>query len=73
MPPDAEDKNSRPIEKGDDVWTRIRGGKHEGQVDDVVTTEQEAKDAGVKRPPKVREASGTRYVLRKCLRVIGTV
>ncbi|KAM0482349.1 hypothetical protein ACHAPX_002866 [Trichoderma viride] len=48
-----QDKDGKPIEEGDSVWTPIRGGKHEGEVEQVVTTEAEAKEANVKHPPKV--------------------
>ncbi|PON29874.1 hypothetical protein TGAM01_v201240 [Trichoderma gamsii] len=49
----VQDKEGKPIEEGDDVWTPIRGGKREGEVEQVVTTEEEAKEANVKHPPKV--------------------
>lgn len=49
----VQDKQGKPIEEGDDVWTPIRGGKREGEVEQVVTTEEEAKEANVKHPPKV--------------------
>ncbi|ODA82753.1 hypothetical protein RJ55_01262 [Drechmeria coniospora] len=51
--PQVKDKNSQPIEEGDHVWTRFRGGHREGQAEDIVTTEQEAREAQVKHPPKV--------------------
>ncbi len=53
MPTPVKDKDSIPIKEGDEVWTRIRGGKREGEVEGVVTSEAEAKEAGVKNPPKV--------------------
>lgn len=53
MPSSVKDKDGKPIEQGDSVWTRIRGGRHEGEVEQVATTGQEAKDANVKNPPKV--------------------
>ncbi|KAM0544717.1 hypothetical protein ACHAPJ_011704 [Fusarium lateritium] len=53
MAPQVEDKNADPINKGDHVWTRIRGGRHEGDVEMVVTTEKDAKNEDVKNPPKV--------------------
>jgi hypothetical protein len=52
----TKDKNSEPIEEGDQVWTRIRGGKHEGKVEKIVTTAEEAEEEGVKNPPKVRRS-----------------
>lgn len=30
--PDIQDKQGNPIQEGDHVWTRARGGKHEGNV-----------------------------------------
>lgn len=49
----VQDKHGEPIRLGDEVYTPIRGGKHQGNVEEIVTSEQEAKDAGVKNPPKV--------------------
>jgi hypothetical protein len=49
----VKDKEGEPINVGDSVWTPFRGGKHEGTVANVVTTEEEAKEEGVKNPPKV--------------------
>ena len=51
--PEASDKNGQPIHKGDEVWTKIRGGKREGAVEKIVTTEEEAQKENVKNPPKV--------------------
>ena len=56
MTPQVTDKNSEPIREGDHVYTRVRGGRHEGNVDQIVITEEEAQEAGVKNPPKVRRA-----------------
>lgn len=53
MPGDIRDKDGQSIKAGDEVWTKARGGKHEGTVDKVVTTEAEAERSGVKNPPKV--------------------
>lgn len=53
MPSPVKDKAGKPIEHGDHVWTRIRGGRREGDVEQVATTDQEAKDANIKNPPKV--------------------
>ncbi|KUI72103.1 hypothetical protein VM1G_07939 [Cytospora mali] len=53
MPAVIKDKDGQPIKEGDKVWTKARGGKHEGIVDRVVTTEAEAEEIGVKNPPKV--------------------
>lgn len=56
MPADIKDKDGQPIKEDDEVWTKARGGKHEGVVDKVVTTEAEAEKSGVKNPPKVSSA-----------------
>ncbi|KAF2184451.1 hypothetical protein K469DRAFT_709213 [Zopfia rhizophila CBS 207.26] len=56
MPPKEEQvlsKQGEPIEEGDHVYTKIRGGRHEGDVEKIVTTEEEAKKENVKNPPKV--------------------
>ncbi|KAJ6566928.1 hypothetical protein B0H19DRAFT_940677 [Mycena capillaripes] len=53
MPQQIRDKNKQPIKEGDEVWTKMRGGKREGTVDKIVRTESEAEEAGVKHPPKV--------------------
>jgi len=56
LAPQVTDKNSEPIREGNHVYTRVRGGRHEGSVEQIVMTEPEAKEAGVKNPPKVRRA-----------------
>lgn len=53
MPDQVKDKKGNPIHEGDTVFTKIRGGKREGQVDEIVTTKEEAKEKDVKNPPKV--------------------
>ena len=56
MPSDStelKDKNNEPIHEGDHVFARSRGGRHEGNVEKVVTSEEEAGKEGVKHPPKV--------------------
>ncbi|KAH7465307.1 hypothetical protein FOMA001_g17225 [Fusarium oxysporum f. sp. matthiolae] len=53
MASNVEDKNAESISKGDHVWTRIRGGRHEGDVERIVTTEKDAEKEEVKNPPKV--------------------
>lgn len=63
MPSEFKDKNSEPVKEGDQVWTAIRGGKREGEVDKVVTTEKQAKDEGVKHPPKVGVPDGESLIL----------
>ncbi|KIR63585.1 hypothetical protein I314_02989 [Cryptococcus bacillisporus CA1873] len=50
----VQDKQGQNIEVGDTVYTPYRGGKHEGQVADIVTTKEEADEKGVKNPPKAR-------------------
>ena len=59
MPSEVKDRNSQPIKDGDHVWTAFRGGHREGDVDRIVRSEKEAKEAGVKNPPKV----GSNYEL----------
>ncbi|KAK7178275.1 hypothetical protein PSPO01_15677 [Paraphaeosphaeria sporulosa] len=46
-------KQGQPIEEGDHVYTKIRGGRHEGDVEKIVISEQEAKEEDLKNPPKV--------------------
>ena len=53
MPEQVKDKHDEPIKKGDEVYTRIRGGRHEGEVDKIVTSQAQAEKEGVKNPPKV--------------------
>ncbi|KAG4424243.1 hypothetical protein IFR04_002647 [Cadophora malorum] len=53
MSANVEDKKGNAIDEGDRVWTKIRGGKREGEVEGIVTTEEEAKKENVKNPPKV--------------------
>jgi len=47
------DKKGEPIEVGDHVYTKIRGGRREGDVEQIVETQDEAQKADVKNPPKV--------------------
>ncbi|KAJ5370063.1 uncharacterized protein N7496_006155 [Penicillium cataractarum] len=47
------DKHGNAIHEGDYVFTRIRGGSHEGKVQEIVTDEQRAEETEVKHPPKV--------------------
>ncbi|OCK75086.1 hypothetical protein K432DRAFT_419983 [Lepidopterella palustris CBS 459.81] len=46
-------KQGEPIHENDHVYTKIRGGRHEGDVEQIVTTQQEAEREGVKNPSKV--------------------
>lgn len=50
------DKTGEPIKEGDHVYTKIRGGRHEGDVEKIVTSNSEAEKEGVKNPPKVCSA-----------------
>ena len=50
---EIKDKQGEPIHKGDTVWTPFRGGKRQGTAEKIVTTEAEARQEGVKNPPKV--------------------
>jgi len=53
---DIADKKGEQIEVGDHVYTKFRGGRHEGEAEKIVHDESEAKDfkgIQVKNPPKV--------------------
>jgi len=52
MASQVEDKKGNAIDEGDRVFTKIRGGKREGEVEEIVTTQEEAKRENVKSPPK---------------------
>lgn len=73
MSGEVYDKQGNPIEVGDEVVTKMRGGKRQGVVcihlslrdtiwswqeswkaEDIVMSEEEAKEKGVKHPPKVK-------------------
>ncbi|OQU95389.1 hypothetical protein CLAIMM_01606 [Cladophialophora immunda] len=47
---DIKSKGGAPIEEGDTVSTPYRGGKHEGQVEQIITSDEQAGEAlqGVK-------------------------
>ncbi|KAL1994583.1 hypothetical protein VTN49DRAFT_2053 [Thermomyces lanuginosus] len=47
------DKQGEPINEGDFVRTRYRGGEHKGEVDRIVMDEKGAQEEGVANPPKV--------------------
>ncbi|KAJ4392678.1 hypothetical protein N0V85_006886 [Neurospora sp. IMI 360204] len=56
MPSDLKDKNSEPIHVGDHVFTHSHGGnrgRHEGEVEKIVISKEEAEREGVQHPPKV--------------------
>lgn len=57
----VKDKKGEPIKEGDHVYTPIRGGRHEGDVEKVVMDDAAAEDEGVKNPPKVSTTS--KYVV----------
>lgn len=63
---DIVDKEGEPIEIGDEVATKMRGGKRTGVVADIVATQEEADRKGVKNPPKVlfEDQHGTSPPLR---------
>ena len=51
-----KDKEGKPIKEGETVSAKSRGGKHAGDVEAIVTNEDEASDHSdynVKNPPKV--------------------
>ena len=54
MPSGLKDKTGEGIREGDHVFARSRGGRHEGDVEKIVTSKEEADKEGVKHPPKVR-------------------
>jgi Hypervirulence associated proteins TUDOR domain len=45
--------NGKPINIGDTVSAKRRGGKQTGVVEQVITREEDAQVSGVQRPPKV--------------------
>ena len=49
----AKDNQSKPIEEGDQVRTKMRGGKHEGGAEKNVSAEKQAEKEDIKNPPKV--------------------
>jgi hypothetical protein len=56
---ETKDKNGEPINEGDHVFARSRGGRHEGEVEKIVTSKEEAEKEGVKHPPKVRSLTSS--------------
>ncbi|XHG05172.1 hypothetical protein AWENTII_008421 [Aspergillus wentii] len=52
----AQDKKSETIQEGDTVYTKYRGGSHEGEVERIVKDQAEAREEGVANPPKVVHA-----------------
>ncbi|RJE18921.1 hypothetical protein PHISCL_08739 [Aspergillus sclerotialis] len=48
----VKDKKGESIKEGDYVWTRYRGGSHEGEVEKVVMDQAGAREEGVANPPK---------------------
>ncbi|KAL1955645.1 hypothetical protein VTO42DRAFT_8378 [Malbranchea cinnamomea] len=53
MEHEVQGEHGETIREGDRVETKIRGGRHEGMVERIVMTKEEAEDEGVKNPPKV--------------------
>lgn len=53
MTSQVKDKDGKAIKEGETVSGKIRGGKHVGEVDQVVVSKEEAAEKGVKNPPKV--------------------
>jgi hypothetical protein len=51
--PQVKDKEGKVIHECDTVSGKVRGGKHVGTVEAVITTVKEASEHGVKNPPKV--------------------
>ncbi|KAF4633172.1 hypothetical protein G7Y89_g4950 [Cudoniella acicularis] len=49
----VEDKRGNTISEGNRVFTKTRGGKREGEVEEIVMTTEEADEKNVKNPPKV--------------------
>jgi hypothetical protein len=50
---EVKGKDGKAIHEGDTVSGKSRGGKHAGEVEQVITTKEEADEQGVKNPPKV--------------------
>ena len=48
--PRIRDKDGELIRRGDQVFALMRGGRHEGKVEMIITGEE---DEGVPQPPKV--------------------
>jgi len=53
MTSQVKDKDGKVIKEGETVSGKIRGGKHVGVVEEVITSKEEATEKGVKNPPKV--------------------
>ena len=53
MTSQVKDKDGNVIKEGETVSGKIRGGKHVGEVDELVTSTEEAAERGVKNPPKL--------------------
>ncbi|KAH7628133.1 hypothetical protein B0T09DRAFT_345961 [Sordaria sp. MPI-SDFR-AT-0083] len=53
MPSDVlKDKNNEPIHEGDHIFARSRGERHEGEVEKIVATKEEAGREGAKHSPR---------------------
>lgn len=49
----VKDKLGEEINVDDELSTKMRGGKRAGPVLDIITSEEEAEEKGIKNPPKV--------------------
>ncbi|BCR87660.1 DUF2945 domain-containing protein [Aspergillus chevalieri] len=49
----VKDKNGETIYEDDFVFTRYRGGSHQGKVEKIVMDAAGAREEGVANPPKV--------------------
>jgi hypothetical protein len=69
----VKSEESEPFEVGDEVVTPFRGGKHEGTVEAVLTTQKEVDEAGadlgvtVKHPLPGRDRYSQLYVWYRCM------
>ncbi|GKZ83633.1 hypothetical protein AnigIFM56816_008728 [Aspergillus niger] len=57
----VQDKSGKNINEGDYVYTKYRGGSHEGEVDKVVTDDAGAHEEEVANPPKVSKTPQIRF------------
>lgn len=70
---EIRDKHGQTIHEGDHVYTPFRGGRHEGDVEKIVTTKQEADEEGVKNPPKVGSTGENVYGVQLLMELLGVV
>ncbi|KAF9253180.1 hypothetical protein DTO013E5_432 [Penicillium roqueforti] len=50
---EIQDKNGKDITEGDFVYTKYRGGSHEGKVEMIIRDQASAQQEGVASYPKV--------------------